>query len=138
MKSEVRALEYAVSALVHKLDTLLMGDACISLGVGDGLHISTPDHLSTIEDAFVTVHPVGWPETSAIYARFLRMHGYWQLHEAGEICADHLFLSGRLRFIPTEYGMRVRLEPCGDAQGDLVAEGYARLIQSLEKDSFGK
>jgi len=138
MKSEVRALEQAVCGLVTKLDILLTAEFGLRLlEAGKGLHISTPDHLSEYkDDAFVTVRPVGWSQTSRISARFFYTMNGWELYEGGEISADHLSIPvGRLHFKPSDDGMGIHLEPMAGYERHFVANGYARLIMSLQKDA---
>ncbi len=133
MKSEIRALEYAVTVLVGKLDFLLTTKSGMNvLGVSNGLHISTPEHLSATQDAFVTVRPVGWPKESRIDARFLRRHGGWKLFERGEIRANHLPHPFKIvYFKPQKEGLGVRIDATSDDQRRSIAEMHNRLIEPL-------
>ena len=105
------------------------------MNVGGGLAISTPEHLSVGQDAFVTIHPVGWPDGSDVHARFYRGSGaVRELYEGGEIHAPHTTLRARVHFKPTGDGFGVRLDPtaaddCGNAY-----TGYSQLIEALERD----
>ena len=139
MKSEVRALEQAVCGLVAKLDVLLVGVFGLSiLDANNGLHITTPDHLSEHrEDAFVPIRPVGWPNSSYISARFLWHFRGWELHEGGEILADHLPapIYG-LSFKPSDCGLGISFSFTPQScQRQLLADGYTQLITSLQKDA---
>jgi len=133
MKSEIRALEYAVAVLIGNLDFLLTTKFGTKvLGVSNGLHISTPEHLSAIQDAFVTVRPVGWPKQSRIDARFLRRHDGWKLFEDGEIRADHLPYPFKIvRFKPQEEGVGVQIDTPSLDQRRNIAEMHDRLIEPL-------
>ena len=135
MKSEIRALEYAVTSLMVKLDLLLTQELGIkTLSIGRGLHISTPDHLSVHEDAFVTIDPIGWLKDSHINARFLRRPHGWELFEGGEIRAGDMFYPfGIVHFKPTEEGLGIRIEAVGN-QSWYLEKNYKRLITSLQKD----
>jgi hypothetical protein len=138
MKSEVRSLEQAVCALVTKLDLLLGAELGLRLlKASDGLHISTPDHLSEHrDDAFVTIHPSGWPKDSYIRARFYRSIGFWRLHECGEIWAEHLAIPVHtLRFKPADNLMGITLEPSNTVCKNFVSRGYGQLIESLQEDA---
>lgn len=136
MKSQIRALEYAAAVLVGNLDILLTTELGLSLlGIHDGLVISTPDHLSESEDAFVTIRPVGWPKESHISARFFRTAHGWVLYEDGEIVAPHL--SGpieRLRFKPSGHGIGIIFEPAGERQRQYLAQASKQLALWLQVD----
>lgn len=139
MKTEVRALEHAVAALLSNLEILLITEIGLTLseigrGFQDGFRLETPDHLSSVTDAFVTIHPKGWPKESSIHARFLRSGSKWVLHEAGDILADHLPVQiGRMRFKPIDDGLGVRLCPCGEWQREYVRQAYTQLIEALTR-----
>ena len=137
MKTEVRALEYAVCALVHKLDILLTTEIGLRLfDVGNGLHISTPDHLSVGTDAFVTIEPTDWPKGSYIHARFFYGACGWELLEGGTVEANHLQIPADwLRFTPTNEGLGIRLHAFGEYQRGYIARAYDDLIASLQKDA---
>lgn len=136
MNSEVKALEWAVSALVAKLDMLLCYavDSLSYLDARHGLHISTPDHLSLGQDAFVTIRPTGWPAGACITARFYRSSGGWTLYEGGLIDNPFLPFIGPMRFVPSDDPIGVRLEPCGDSQRSSAKAGYDALIEILQQD----
>ncbi|OGN03014.1 MAG: hypothetical protein A2655_02470 [Candidatus Yanofskybacteria bacterium RIFCSPHIGHO2_01_FULL_43_42] len=139
MKSEVRALEQAVCGLVAKLDILLTAELGLRLlDASNGLHISTPDHLSEHrDDAFVTIRPVGWPNGSYISARFFWGSGKWKLYESGRIYANHLSIPVHgLIFEPSDDGVGVRfLVASYGYQRDLLANSYTQLIASLQQDA---
>jgi len=139
MKSEVRALEQAVCGLVAKLDVLLTAELGLRLlDASNGLHISTPDHLSEHrDDAFVTIRPVGWPKDSYISARFFWSSGKWKLYESGQIWADHLSIPVYgLSFEPSDNGMGIRFRFAHEGyQRQFIANGYAQLIASLQQDA---
>ena len=138
MNSEVKALEWAVSALVAKLDMLLTCEAGITglLDARHGLHIITPDHLKGVDDAFVTIHPIEWTDGSSIKARFYQTHSGWILYEGGIIENPNL-LPGidRLIFKPSEDPIGLRPEPTGEWQERIAMTGYAWLIATLQKDA---
>ncbi len=136
MKTEVRSLEQAVCVLVTKLNLLLTAELRLSLlKVNEGLHITTPDHLSEYrDDAFVTISPVGWPKESYIQARFFWCAGRWELYEGGQIWANHLDIPiDGLCFEPDQSIMGVTLLPSGKHQVEFVARGRKQLIESLEE-----
>lgn len=137
MKSEVKALEYAVCALVAKLDMLLTCEIGLSglLDARYGLHISTPEHLKGVGDAFVTIRPTGWSDGASITARFFRANSDWMLYEGGVIENPDLPLGiNRLRFKPSQDPIGVRLEPTGHWQTSFAKAGYSWLIDALKKD----
>lgn len=138
MKTEVRALEQAVCALVARLDILLTAEFGLRLlDANNGLRIHTPDHLSEVrDDAFVTIRPVGWPNGSSIQARFAWSGGSWQLYEGAQIWADHLPIPVYgLRFVPTNTGLGIRLDsPTSGYQHQFIAQAYGQLVESLQQD----
>lgn len=135
MKAEISSLEYAVCALMCKLEMLLTDRyGHRTLNVGGGFAISTPKHLSVGQDAFVTIHPAGWPDGSDVHARFYRGSGEWELYEGGEIYAPHAALRARVHFKPTEDGLEVRLDPTADDDRGMAYTGYSQLIEALERD----
>ncbi len=137
MKSEVRALEQAVCALVTKLNLLLTAElGLVLLDIDGGLHISTPDHLDRGEDAFVTIRPFRWPKDSFIRARFYRGGRGWQLLEGGQIEADHLSIPvRRLTFKSSSNNViGIVLDPV-ESERQFVLRGYNRLTDSLRKDA---
>jgi hypothetical protein len=136
VKAEIGSLEYAVCALMCKLELLLTQHfGYLTLSVGGGFNISTPAHLSLGSDAFVTIVPVGWPKGSRIDARFYRSGGEWVLFEGGEILAPHNALfRARIPFKPTEDGLGLRLDPFAESDRDLARVGYEQLIASLERE----
>jgi hypothetical protein len=136
MKTDVRALEYAVSALVFRLDLLMTAMFGIRpLATGDGFHISTPEYLRLSGDAFVTIRPFGWPKESSIHARFLKRSSGWELHEGGEIHAAHLgpFFTGRVRFSAVEGGLGIHIHPQGD-QFEVVTSSLNRLSRWIDHE----
>lgn len=138
MKSEVKALEYAASALVAKLDMLLTCEIGLSglLDARHGLRINTPEHLHIGSDAFVTIHPVGWTSGTCIHARFYRGSHGWELLEGGMIENPDLAISvDRIRFKPSDGPIGIRLDPFCDAHKCLAKAGYEQLIASLREDA---
>lgn len=137
MKIEIRALEYAVAALVAKLEVLLRAEFGLNiLEAANGLHVTTPDHLDGSEDAFAQIRPRGWPKESCIHARFLRGWKGWELYEGGEIRAPHLSLPfSYISFKSTNEGLGLRFDTDTDYQRHYVANGYRQLIGSLTKDA---
>ena len=134
MRCEVRALEMAVSSLVCKLDMLITDFWGLDiLGIGNGIHVSTPEHLSGAMDAFVTIRPVDWPKVSYITAHFYHSSSGWKIQEGGEILADHLAIpgGGLLRFKSLDDGIGVVLDPFGELQTTFVAQARKRLAESL-------
>lgn len=137
MKNEVRSLEQAVCDLVTKLDLLLTTRGGIQiLKASNGLHISTPNHLSEQHDAFVTIIPVGWPKGSFIQARFFKSVRRWKLYEGGQIWAQHLEVPiCGLSFKPANNVMGIVLDPSDYVEQGTVICGYRHLIESLEEDA---
>lgn len=132
MKAEISSLEYAVCALVARLELLLI-EPCgrHTLRFGDGFTMSTPDHLPLHSDAFVTIVPRSWPEGSRIDARFLRSIDGWHLFEGGEIWAPHIGLWSRVRLVPTDRGYGFRLNPLHSLDQSRAWHGYEELISAL-------
>ncbi len=135
MKAEIDSLQYAVCALMCKLEMLLVGHfGHPTLMVGDGVTMSTPEHLPPHSVACVTVHPIGWPEGSYVQARLINGHNGWSLLEAGEIYAPHTTLKARVHFKPTDDGFGLRLDPTAEYDRGTAYSGYTRLIEALGRD----